>query len=331
MQVLRPELILAVAAAGLSWSLIGLYTLAMRASRRLEAPNPRSMHEVAIPVGAGLAMVGTILLLWPWWGGAASGASLVLLGGVALLGMLSWMDDLTGLPPVVRLIAQALAVALCLVWLPPEARVLPIVPTPAERLLLGIAWLWFVNLFNFMDGIDGLAGSEALAVAVGYLIVSAWAGLDGELCRLAIVLAAVAMAYLLWNWHPSSVLMGDAGSIPLGFLLGWLMLDLAFRGCWAAAVILPLYFVADATFTLAARALRGEKLSQPHREHFYQRAVLAGVAPPGVVLRVGAVNAVLVLLALVSLAHPVWALAAALIVVAGLLVHLDRLACRRAP
>jgi UDP-N-acetylmuramyl pentapeptide phosphotransferase/UDP-N-acetylglucosamine-1-phosphate transferase len=109
-------------------------------------------------------------------------------------------------------------------------------------------------------------------------------------------------------------------------VLGGLMLDLALRGYWAAGLILPLYFVADATFTLLARARRGETPWHPHREHFYQRAVLGGATPPGVVWRVSLANAALILLALASLAYPLAALIAAAGVVAGLMRRLGRLA-----
>ena len=330
MQPFTAELLLAIVAAGLSWSLIGLFILGMRASHDLEAPNARSMHKVPVPVGSGIAMVGTMLVLWPWWRGAASGPNLMLLVGIAGLGVLSWMDDRRGLSPAIRLIAQTVAVALCLAWLPPEARVLPALPVLAERLLFGLAWLWFINLFNFMDGIDGLAGSETIAVAVGYLLLQMCAHFDGQLWHLALVIAASTLAYLFWNWHPAKVLMGDAGSIPLGFLLGVLMLDLALRGYLAAGVILPLYFVADATITLLRRALRGEMVWQPHREHFYQRAVLGGASPPAVVWRVSASNVALIALALASISYPVPALAAALVVVAALLAHLEQLARRSA-
>jgi UDP-N-acetylmuramyl pentapeptide phosphotransferase/UDP-N-acetylglucosamine-1-phosphate transferase len=197
--------------------------------------------------------------------------------------------------------------------------------------MLGLAWLWFINLFNFMDGIDGLAGSEAIAVALGYLLIVTWAGHDHPLWRPALIVAASVAGYLAWNWHPAKVFMGDAGSIPLGFLLGWLLLDLALAGQWAAALILPAYFAADATYTLLKRALRGEKPWQAHREHFYQRAVLGGATPPGVVWRVSAVNAALIALALASLAHPVPALAAAAALVAALLAHLASLGRSRAP
>jgi UDP-N-acetylmuramyl pentapeptide phosphotransferase/UDP-N-acetylglucosamine-1-phosphate transferase len=328
MRSLFSESLLAIAAAALSWSLIGIFTRVMTASRRLEPTNERSMHTVPVPAGAGIALVATTLVLWPWWQSPAP-AQLALLVSFAGLGILSWIDDRRPLPAAVRLGAQALAVALCVASLPPDARVLPILPAMLERVLLGLAWLWFINLFNFMDGIDGLAGSETIAVALGYLAVLSYAGLEDPFGRLALVVVASAAGYLVWNWHPARVFMGDAGSVPLGLLLGWLMLDLALRGQWAAGLILPLYFIADATYTLLARALRGETLWQAHRQHFYQRAVLGGATPPGVVCRVSAANVMLIVLALLSVRHPVPALIAAGAIVAGLLAHLQNLARRR--
>jgi UDP-N-acetylmuramyl pentapeptide phosphotransferase/UDP-N-acetylglucosamine-1-phosphate transferase len=322
--------LLAIAAGLLSWSLVGIFTLVMTTWRRLDLPNERSMHSRPVPVGAGIGIVATALLLWPWWHARADQLHVALFACCVGLALLSWADDHWRLSPAVRFPAQAAAVAACLLLLPSEARVLPILPLALERLLLGLAWLWFINLFNFMDGIDGLAGSETIAVAIGYLTCVTYAGLDDPFWRLALVIAAAAGGYLFWNWHPAMVFMGDAGSIPLGFLLGWLMLDLALAGQWAAGLILPLCFVADATCTLLARARRGEKLWQAHRQHFYQRAVLGGITPSAVVWRVGAVNAMLLALALFSVRHPLPALLAAAALVTGLLAHLENLARRRA-
>jgi UDP-N-acetylmuramyl pentapeptide phosphotransferase/UDP-N-acetylglucosamine-1-phosphate transferase len=321
--------ILAIISALLSWSLVGLYARAMARTRQLDNPNERSMHRVPVPVGAGLAIVATTLVLWPLSQGTAAGAHVVLLACFAALGSLSWLDDRRPLSPAMRLGAQALAVGLCLALMPPEARVSMAVPLPLERLALGLGWLWFINLFNFMDGIDGLAGSEAVAVALGYLLLLTHLGIDGPLWHLALIIAAASAGYLLWNWHPAKVFMGDAGSIPLGFLLGWLMIDLAVRGYWSAAVILPLYFALDATITLLRRGLNGKKPWQAHREHFYQRAVLGGTTPAGVVWRVVAANLALLILALLSVHTPLLALGAAAASVAILLVHLQGLARRR--
>jgi UDP-N-acetylmuramyl pentapeptide phosphotransferase/UDP-N-acetylglucosamine-1-phosphate transferase len=322
--------ILAIFAAAFGWALTGLYWRAMLAYGRLEPPSDRGMHRVPVPTGAGVAIVAAALLLWPVSQQVALGRSGgLLLATLAALAAMSWYDDRRGLSPAVRLLAHVAAVALLLASLEPDQRVLPAMPAAAERMLLGLAWLWFINLFNFMDGIDGLAGGEAIAVAVGYFLVVAVAGPGDPLDGLALITAAAAAGYLFWNWHPARVFMGDTGSIALGFLLGWLMIDLGLRGLWAAAVILPLYFVADATFTLAKRLLRGEKPWRPHRQHFYQRAVLAGASPSAVVLRVSVANAALVGLALLSVLHPMPALAGAAALVAALLVHLQGLARRQ--
>jgi len=329
MRALLSASLLAVVAAALSWALVGLYARAMAASRQLEAPNERSMHRVPVPVGGGIAIVATALVLWPLWEGAPGKPQLLLLVCVGGLGVLSWIDDRRGLSPVLRIAAQAVAVAVCLASLPGEARVFPGLPVGLERVLAGVAWLWFINLFNFMDGIDGLAGSEAVAVALGYLVLTAHLDSQGPSSSLALIVAASAAGYLFWNWHPAKVFMGDAGSVPLGFLLGWLMLDLAVQGHWAAALILPLYFVADATVTLLKRGLRGEKPWQAHREHFYQRAVLGGATPPGVVWRTMAANAALIVLALASTGYPMAAVGGAVAVVAVLMVELQRLADAR--
>jgi UDP-N-acetylmuramyl pentapeptide phosphotransferase/UDP-N-acetylglucosamine-1-phosphate transferase len=315
---------LTLSAALLCWTLTGLYRRAMVANGRLEPPNERSMHSVPVPVGAGVAIVAVALALWPLSQGfVLQGRHVLLAAALAGLAALSWADDRRGLSPVVRLSVQVLAIAGLLATLQPDLRALPLLPLAVERILLGLAWLWFVNLFNFMDGIDGLAGSEAIAVAVGYLVIATLAGLMGPLWELTLIIAAATAGYLFWNWHPARVFMGDAGSIPLGFLLGWLMIDLALNGHWPAAVILPLYFTADATLTLAKRVLGGRKPWEAHRSHFYQRAVLGGAAPMAVVWRVNAANAGLVALAIISLRQPTIALLGAAAVVTVLLVDLE--------
>ena len=328
MRSLATSSLLAIAAAVLGWSLVGIFTLVMSRWRRLDAPNERSMHSRPVPAGAGIGIVVTALLLWPWWHTRTDAFQLALLTGCVALGLVSLADDHWRLSPALRFGAQAAVVAVCLLALPTEARLVPILPLALERGVVALAWLWFINLFNFMDGIDGLAGSETIAVAIGYLAVGAFAGLDDPYWGLALVIAASAGGYLFWNWHPAMVFMGDAGSIPLGFLLGWLMLDLALAGAWPAGLILPLYFLADATLTLLVRARRGETLWQAHRQHFYQRAVLGGTRPAGVVWRVGAVNATLLALALVSVHHPLPALVAAAGLVWALLSHLNDLGRR---
>jgi UDP-N-acetylmuramyl pentapeptide phosphotransferase/UDP-N-acetylglucosamine-1-phosphate transferase len=324
------HLALPVLATLAACALAALYMRALSASGRLEHPNQRSMHAEAVPSGAGVAIVFVALVLWTSTQTITLERShALLLAAFAALSTLSWIDDQYRLPPAVRLAAHASAVALLLGSLPPDVRILPACPLALERAVLGLAWIWFVNLFNFMDGIDGLAGTETIAIAAGYAAVVRVAGFDTALSELGLLVAAACAGYLVWNWHPAKVFMGDAGSIPLGFLLGWLMIDLACHGHWAAAVILPLYFTADATLTLLNRLRFGERPWRPHRSHFYQRAVLGGTTPAAIVLRVVAANGLLIALAIVSTWFPVAALICAAAVVAALLLDMERLARMR--
>jgi UDP-N-acetylmuramyl pentapeptide phosphotransferase/UDP-N-acetylglucosamine-1-phosphate transferase len=154
-------------------------------------------------------------------------------------------------------------------------------------------------------------------------------------------IAAAALGFLPWNWHPARLFLGDVGSVALGFLLGWLLLRLAAEGQWAAAVILPLYYLSDATLTLTRRTLRGEKPWQAHREHFYQRAVAAGLSHAAVVRAVGVANAGLIALAVMATAGcaivalaggcAIVALAGACLVVTSLLMFLARGRHRQQP
>lgn len=323
-------ILLSAAACLLAWILTGLYTRTMVSLGRLEHPNERGMHTVPVPSGAGIAIMASALAFWCASPSTplASGYATFITACIALTAI-SWIDDRRGLSPALRLAVQAAAVAVLLGSLGADQRVAPALPLVVERMLLGLAWLWFINLFNFMDGLDGLAGSEAIGVAAGYVLVAAAIGSIGPLGDFSLLIAAACAGYLVWNWHPAKVFMGDSGAIPLGFVLGWMMIHLALQGQWAATGILPLYFAADATITLAKRLWRGRKPWDPHREHFYQRAVLGGAAPQAVVCLVTAANIILVALSLLSVRYPLLALAAAALIVTGLLGKLERFARAR--
>ncbi len=316
------------AAAGLA-ACLGTRALIplLRRAAVLDHPNERSLHAAPTPRGGGIALVGAILFAWLALivAGPVATRLLAVLFGAALLVAISWIDDLRGLSPATRLLAQLVAVGLGMLAVMPAGPVfqgwlMPGLDTVAAALL----WLWFVNLFNFMDGIDGLAGSEAAAIGIGLvLFASLGAGWDPGLAALAATSAAAALGFLVWNWAPARIFLGDVGSVPLGYLLGFLLLDVAARGGWKIALILPLYFLADATLTLSRRLARAEPVWQAHRQHFYQRAVQRGLGHGDVVRRVIAAD--LALIAFGWASENGWgiaALAAAAAVVAALLANL---------
>ncbi len=293
----------------------------------LDHPNERSSHAVPTPRGGGLALMAVLLPAWLLIALLVPGADRAVLwplAAAALLAAVSWRDDLAPLAVHLRLLAQAAAVALGLVAFAGKGLFLHgLLPFWLDRLAGGVLWLWFLNLFNFMDGIDGIAGAEAAALGGGVALVAALGGWGGAMPLYGLTVAAAALGFLAWNWPPARIFMGDVGSVPLGYLLAWLLLELATRGLWAAALLLPLYYLADASLTLLRRLLRGERVWRAHREHFYQKAVAAGLSHAQVVAAVLGADAALLALALwATLARPWLPLALGALATALLLAYL---------
>ena len=296
----------------------------------LDRPVDRSAHAVPVPRGGGLAVVPVLLAAWIGLAlaGRAPAGDAALAALAAGLALLSWLDDLRGLPAGLRLLCHVLAVLAGLAFLPPGAVFQGLLPPLLDRAATAVLWVWFVNLFNFMDGIDGITGVETAALGLGLVLVAALSGRDDGSAALALCTAAGALAFLRWNWHPARLFLGDVGSVPLGYLTGSLLLGLAARGLWAPALVLPLYYLADASVTLGRRLLRGERIWQAHRQHFYQRA-LGGPGDHAAVARlVLAGDAALVGCALLAVGRPWTGLLAGAIVAAGLLAVLQRRARR---
>lgn len=294
-------LILAFAGTGAAYALLRKFQV-------MDTPNARSNHVTPTPRGGGLGIVFALGVLLP-----VTGAPFPLVAAFLWLALVSFVDDLRGLSARLRLLVQVAAVF----WVLMRAyggSIAEWLPIWVEIPLLALAWLWFINLFNFMDGSDGLAASEATCIALGIVAVAAGGSL---LSFHAGLVAAAAFGFLLWNWHPARVFLGDVGSVPLGFLLGFLLIALAGNGELAAALILPAVFVLDASVTLLRRLCRGEKIFEAHSQHAYQRAIRAGMGHDAVARDVIGVNLLLILLAVLS-SCGTWAAWACLIAAYGL-------------
>jgi UDP-N-acetylmuramyl pentapeptide phosphotransferase/UDP-N-acetylglucosamine-1-phosphate transferase len=224
----------------------------------------------------------------------------IVLTVASLLALVGAIDDIRTIEALPRLIMQFVAVGAVAVVLPSDIHALPLLPLWVERLLLVLAGVWFVNLTNFMDGIDWMTVTEVVAITVGLLLLALIGALPLVPALIAVALLGAMLGFAPFNRPVARLFLGDVGSLPIGLILFWLLVQLAGRGYLAAALLLPLYYLADATITLFARIARGESIMQAHRGHFYQRATNFGFSVPAIIARVAIVNALLVALAFIS-------------------------------
>jgi UDP-N-acetylmuramyl pentapeptide phosphotransferase/UDP-N-acetylglucosamine-1-phosphate transferase len=300
MTVFLTSLLAIAAAALLSAALIpAIRPLLQRYA--LARPNARSSHRIPTPQGAGIAVISAAL--------AVSGTSavvldlaapVVLFGATIFIALVGMADDIRSIAVLPRLLLQAAAVGAVLFVVPAELRIIPACPLWIERAVLLFAGLWFVNLVNFMDGLDLMTVAEVVPVSAA-LVLLGWSGTYPQVPTLvAAALCGAMLGFAPFNRPVAKVFLGDVGSLPIGLLLGWCLLQLAWHQHLTAALLLPLYYLADATITLFRRIARREPFWAAHRSHFYQRATDNGFTAWRVVGEVFVLNFVLALLALSS-------------------------------
>lgn len=246
----------------------------------IDIPNARSSHSLPTPRGGGVAIVVAYLLMLPVlaWSGLLDTAALWALFGAGLLvAVIGFMDDHGHIAARWRLLGHFAAAIWALMWLGG----LP--PLQFFGATLALGWIghvlaafylvWMLNLYNFMDGIDGIASIEAISTCLGACLLY-WLGGAANLIWAPLMLAAAVAGFLFWNFPPAKIFMGDAGSGFLGVVLGVLTLLAGWQATellWGWLILLGV-FVVDATFTLLRRLLRGEKVYEAHRSHGYQFA-----------------------------------------------------------
>ncbi|OGU20185.1 MAG: UDP-phosphate N-acetylglucosaminyl 1-phosphate transferase [Hydrogenophilales bacterium RIFOXYD1_FULL_62_11] len=246
---------------------LALAGLLRRGRLPMDHPNARSLHETPTPRVGGLGIMAGVAVASVW---LAGGILLPVMLAAFSLAALSLLDDMRGLPVALRFLAHFVAATACLL-------ALGLTGWALVGAVLGVVWM--TNLYNFMDGADGLAGGMA-AIGFGALALAAWLGNAPELAALCAAIAAAALAFLRFNFPPARIFMGDTGSIPLGFLAAVLGIFGAQQNVWPWLFPLLVFspFIVDASVTLARRGLRGEKIWQAHRSHYYQRVVLLGAS-----------------------------------------------------
>lgn len=261
---------------GLTW---GLRSYAV-ARQVMDTPNARSAHTVPTPRGGGLAFVFSTLIAIPFLkelGFLTPDGSLALMAAGVFIASLGFLDDHGHVAPIWRLIGHFFACILSIYWMngfPSLTFFAWILPAGMIANTLGVLYLvWFVNLYNFMDGIDGLAAIEAVTVCGGMALLY-WLCGQQSLMVIPLALMVSVGGFLCWNFPPARIFMGDAGSGFLGFIVGVLSIQSAIvnpQFFWSWVILLGV-FIVDASFTLVRRAAHAEKIYEAHATHGYQYA-----------------------------------------------------------
>jgi UDP-N-acetylmuramyl pentapeptide phosphotransferase/UDP-N-acetylglucosamine-1-phosphate transferase len=325
---------LAISAAAAALSAILIIVLRPLLARYAMArPNARSSHAIPTPQGGGITVITATIAISGvvlFFATAANALQLMLLfAGVLLIAAVGVLADKHPVDIAPRLVLQTFAIVAALFALPPAFRLMPVLPWWCERVALIVGGLWFVNLVNFMDGLDLMTVAEVVPITAALAAIGFLGALPWQDVVLSLALCGAMIGFAFFNRPVAQLFLGDVGSLPIGLLLGWLLLQLAGGGAWTAAILLPLYYLADSTITLMRRAVHGEPFWQAHRTHFYQRATDRGFKVTGIVLRVFITNVILAALALATVIAPspaadVAALCVGAVVVALLLFVFSR-------
>jgi UDP-N-acetylmuramyl pentapeptide phosphotransferase/UDP-N-acetylglucosamine-1-phosphate transferase len=304
-------IVLLPAAAAISYGLLILLR-PLLAHHALAKPNLRSSHSIPTPQGGGIAVIAATIIV----GGAATlllsqdgnytMQLAVVFAAAAGLAAVGATDDLRPLEALPRLLLQAAAFAAVTAALPPEMRFVPWLPWWLDRAVVLVGGIWLVNVVNFMDGIDWMTVAEVVPVTAGLAVCGLIGALPPVATFVALALCGAMIGFAPFNRPVARLFLGDVGSLPIGLLLAWLLALLAGNGYLAAALLLPLYYLADATVTLMRRLASGEPITQAHRDHFYQRALDGGMSVYQIVGRVFGLNVVLAALAalMVTISSP---------------------------
>src|ERR1700681_4026862 len=289
----------AVLSAGITWA---IRPLLLR--HALARPNARSSHRIPTPQGAGIAVIAATLVvagaIIAYVGTIDLKIPIAVFGASLFIATVGFADDVKSIPVLPRLMLQALAVGAILFTASTDLRIVPACPLWIERGLLLLAGLWFVNLVNFMDGLDWMTAAEVVPITGAMVVLGSLGEFPLPATIVAAALCGAMLGFAPFNRPVAKIFLGDVGSLPIGLLLGWCLLQLAFNQQIVAALLLPLYYLSDASVTLLRRLVRGEPFWAAHRSHFYQRGTDNGFTVLRVVSEVFALNIALALLAMAS-------------------------------
>ena len=291
----------------------------------VDVPGQRRSHSKVTPRGGGLAFVLIYSILLPTFEYFSTGTiddSIIILQIFIPISVVSFWDDTSHVIIPIRLLIHFLCSCLAIMWLIHPNSILHYeMPIYFDLVIGTLALLTFLNIYNFMDGIDGITVSQSLHYSLTILLLCSIRydiipNVDMVIVT-AVIIGGWSLGFIFFNWQPAKIFLGDVGSISLGFLIGICLLTISSANIklFAACVIASLYYIADGGITILIRAVKGEKIWEPHLQHFFQKSVRNGRSHKRTVKRIMKCNFLLMLFSVYSLYYPVISIIAAVFVV----------------
>ncbi|WP_341748105.1 UDP-phosphate alpha-N-acetylglucosaminyltransferase [Candidatus Tisiphia endosymbiont of Dascillus cervinus] len=310
-----------IATSFLTWLLIS----SLPSFGVVDIPDPRRAHSRITPRGGGLAIVIVViiaLIAYEYFSTKTLINSIKIVPLLLIISSISFLDDLISIPIFVRLIFHIICSTIAIfLFLFPVVLFHHELPLYIDFMLSIIGLIVFLNIYNFLDGIDGISGAESIHLSITILILC-YLKSDiiintNFIIVLNIIILACSIGFLIFNWHPAKIFLGDVGSISLGFLLGLCLLLISASSVhlFVASSIASLYYLADGGLTILIRLVNKEKIWQPHLKHFFQKAVRNGKSHKEVVSRIIICNILLMVLSIISLYFPLLSIIFAILVV----------------
>ncbi|WP_342267414.1 UDP-phosphate alpha-N-acetylglucosaminyltransferase [Candidatus Tisiphia endosymbiont of Empis tessellata] len=310
-----------IATSFLTWLLIS----SLPSFGVVDIPDPRRVHSRITPRGGGLAIVIVViiaLIAYEYFSTKTLINSIKIVPLLLIISSISFLDDLISIPIFVRLIFHIICSTIAIfLFLFPVVLFHHELPLYIDFMLSIIGLIVFLNIYNFLDGIDGISGAESIHLSITILILC-YLKSDiiiniNFIIVLNIIILACSIGFLIFNWHPAKIFLGDVGSISLGFLLGLCLLLISASSVhlFVASSIASLYYLADGGLTILIRLVNKEKIWQPHLKHFFQKAVRNGKSHKEVVSRIIICNILLMVLSIISLYFPLLSIIFAILVV----------------
>ncbi|HJD56688.1 MAG TPA: UDP-phosphate alpha-N-acetylglucosaminyltransferase [Rickettsia endosymbiont of Sericostoma sp.] len=280
----------------------------------VDIPDPRRVHNKITPRGGGIAIVIVViigLITYEYFVTEMLINSIKIVPLLLIISTISFLDDLVSIPVFIRLIIHIICSTISIIlFLSPALLFHHELPLYIDFVLSIIYLITFLNIYNFLDGIDGISGAESIHLSITILILC-YLKYDtiiniNFIIVLNIIILGCSIGFLIFNWHPAKIFIGDVGSISLGFLLGLCLILISASSIhlFIASSIASLYYMTDGGLTILIRLLNKEKIWQPHLKHFFQKAVKNGKSHREVVCRIIICNILLMVLSITSLYFP---------------------------